>query len=383
MFNPAIANLTAPPVAIVQNWIDDYSGHCGELIDLSQAVPDHPAHADLLLALGRCAADTKSLGYGAIEGEDALRTAYASHLMALYDAPVGMEETLITSGCNQAFITAAMTVAGAGDDVLMMRPAYFNHDSTLAMMGINTRFVDTYADAGFIPDPAAIDKAITPKTRAVALVSPNNPTGAIYQPDVLDEIAKLCLDHDIWLILDETYRDFLPIGQRPHSLLSGPARHRVIMLYSFSKAYAIPGHRLGAVMAPTKAITQMAKIMDNIQICAPRAAQRALAPMIEKLASWRADNAERMAHRALAFQAAIDKSTGWNITSMGAYFGYVRHPGKMDSMAMAGDLVRKAGVLTIPGGFFGNGQDQFLRFAFANADVTAIEQLPERLALSG
>lgn len=387
MFNPAIARLTAPPVAIVQNWIDQYQGDHGPLIDMSQAVPGYPAHADLLAALGQHGASEDSLGYGAIEGEAALRQAYADHMTSLYGASVDTEEVLITAGCNQAFITAAMAVAGAGDQVLMTRPNYFNHDSTLEMMGVTTGFVETSAENGFIPDIAAIEAAITPQTRALALVSPNNPTGAIYPPERLDEIAACCLKHNIWLILDETYRDFLPQQNKghtpPHDLLQSPARRRVILLYSFSKSYAIPGHRLGAVVAPGEAIIQMAKIMDNIQICAPRAAQRAVAPMITALAPWRQENAARMQQRAAAFRAGFADIAGWEITSMGGYFAYVRHPATADSMTVAADLVRQSGVLTIPGGFFGTGQEPFLRFAFANAEIDAIEDLPQRLAHFG
>jgi len=381
MFNPAITQLTAPPVAIVQNWIDLYDGHCGPLIDLSQAVPGYPAHADLLAAMGAAGADPESLSYGAIEGEIQLREAYAAHMAERYAVSVSPEEVIITAGCNQAFITAAMAVAGAGDQVLMTRPAYFNHDSTLAMTGVQTGFVETRAEDGFIPSVDSITAAITPQTKALALVSPNNPTGAVYPSGQLEAIAACCRRHGIWLILDETYRDFLPPEAMPHQLLAGDARDRVILLYSFSKSYAIPGHRLGAITAPVEAVSQMTKIMDNIQICAPRAAQRALAPMIAALAPWRDENTARMAERARAFRAAFARQDDWQIASMGAYFGYVRHPGMAGSLAMAEALVRQAGVLTIPGGFFGDGQEPFLRFAFANAETEAISQLPERLNL--
>ena len=354
MFNPAIARLTAPPVAIVQNGIDPYQGDHGPLIDMSQAVPGYPAHADLLAALGQHGASKDSLGYGAIEGEAALRQAYADHMTSLYGASVDTEEVLITAGCNQAFITAAMAVAGAGDQVLMTRPNYFNHDSTLEMTGVKTGFVETSAEDGFIPDIAAIDAAITPQTRALALVSPNNPTGAIYPPERLDEIAACCQRNNIWLILDETYRDVLPQQNGghtpPHDLLQSAARGQVILLYSFSKSYAIPGHRLGAVVAPGEAIIQMAKIMDNIQICAPRAAQRAVAPMITALAPWRQENAARMQQRAAAFRQVL-RYCGLGNHVDGGYFAYVRHPAAADSMTVAADLVRQSGVLTIPAGF--------------------------------
>jgi len=379
MINPALNSLTAPPVAVVQNWIAQYSGSLGPLIDMSQAVPGYPPHPALLEELARQAAAPETLGYGAIEGEETLREAYASHMSRCYGSLVKPDETLITSGCNQAFIIAALTVAGADDQVLMMRPSYFNHEATLKMMGIRIGYVEAEAAAGFVPDPARIKAAITPATRALALVSPNNPTGAIYPPAVLNAIRDICADHGIWLIIDETYRDFLPDARPPHELLHGHWQEKVILLYSFSKAYCIPGHRLGAVVAGRDIIAEMAKIMDNIQICAPRAAQRAVAPMIDALADWRAENSQRIASRAALFREVFDGLDGWQIASLGAYFGYVRHPGAENSIAVAEDLVARTGVLTIPGGFFGQNQDRFLRFAFANADSKAISSLPERL----
>ena len=380
MFNPAITQLTAPPVAIVQNWINAYDNAHGPLIDLSQAVPGYPPHADLITALKDAAADQASLSYGDIEGEPSLRQAYAQEMTRVYGQPLAMDQILITSGCNQAFIISALTVAGAGETVLMTEPGYFNHESTLAMLGIKTASVPALAEHGFIPSLDDIAQAITSATKALALVSPNNPTGAIYPPDHLSAILTLCHDRGIWLILDETYRDFITQDAPRHDLLNHPGRERLILLYSFSKAYCIPGHRLGAVCTSTNAIQEMAKIMDNIQICAPRVGQQAIAPMIHSLQGWRQDNNEKMAERAAAFRQAFDDIAGFEIAAMGAYFGYVRHPFQATSLNVAETMAKTVGVLTIPGDFFGKGQERYLRFAFANAEVEAIQQLPERLS---
>ena len=385
MFNPAISQLTAPPVAIVQNWIDAYDGAHGPLIDLSQAVPGYPPHPDLVTALANAASDAASLSYGDIEGEAELRQAYAEEMMRIYGHDVAMDQVLITSGCNQAFIISALSIAGAGDTVLMTEPGYFNHDSTLAMLGIKTASVPATAENGFIPSLDAIENAITPHTKAphvkaLALVSPNNPTGAIYPPDHLSDILTLCHDRGVWLILDETYRDFIAADQPRHQLLDHHGRDRLILLYSFSKAYCIPGHRLGAICTSPDAIKEMAKIMDNIQICAPRVGQQAVAPMIKSLVAWRQDNNEKMAARADAFRQAFDRIDGFEIAAMGAYFGYIRHPFKDTSLNVAEDMAKRVGVLTIPGDFFGKGQNQYLRFAFANAEIDAIKQLPTRLS---
>ena len=381
MFNPAISQLTAPPVAIVQNWIDAYDGTHGPLIDLSQAVPGYPPHPDLVSALATAASDAASLSYGNIEGEAELRQAYAEEMMRIYGHDVAMDHVLITSGCNQAFIISALSVAGAGDTVLMTEPGYFNHDSTLSMLGNKNASVPVLAEDGFIPSLDAIEKAITPQTKALALVSPNNPTGAIYPPDHLSDILTLCHDRGIWLILDETYRDFIAVDHPRHNLLAHHGRDRLILLYSFSKAYCIPGHRLGAVCTSADAIKEMAKIMDNIQICAPRVGQQAIAPMIKSLVAWRQENNEKMAARAEAFRQAFDQIDGFEIAAMGAYFSYIRHPYEKTSLDVAEAMAKRVGVLTIPGDFFGEGQQHYLRFAFANAEIDAIKQLPTRLSV--
>ena len=382
MFNPAITRLTAPPVSVVLDWRASYDGSKGALIDMSQAVPGYPAHPDMLQALADAAATPDAARYGRVEGDDGLRDAYATHLSTLYDAPIAPEQTHITSGCNQAFVAVALAVAGRGEEILMMRPCYFNHESALGMLGIDIAYVDCHSENGMRPLPADIDAAIGPKTRALALVSPNNPCGTIYPADLLDEIFQLCKRRGIWLILDETYRDFLPLNSdRPHRLFGHEGwQDTLIQLYSFSKSYCMPGHRLGAVTGGKALVDELAKIIDNIQICAPRTPQIAVAPMLTQLADWRQDNRERIAARSDLFSKVIAGMEGWTLLSTGAYFGYVKHPFTgTPSIEVAQRMAREVGVLTIPGTFFGDGQEDYLRFAFANAGRDVIAELPDRL----
>lgn len=382
MFNPAITRLTAPPVSVVLDWRASYDGSKGALIDMSQAVPGYPAHPDMLQALADAAATPDAARYGRVEGDDGLRNAYTTHLSKLYDAPIAPEQTHITSGCNQAFVAAALAVAGRGEEILMMRPCYFNHESALGMLGIDIAYVDCHSENGMRPLPADIEAAIGPKTRALALVSPNNPCGTIYPADLLDEIFQLCKRRGIWLILDETYRDFLPLNSdRPHRLFGHEGwQDTLIQLYSFSKSYCMPGHRLGAVTGGKALVDELAKIIDNIQICAPRTPQIAVAPMLTQLADWRQDNRERIAARSDLFSKVIAGMEGWTLLSTGAYFGYVKHPFTgTPSIEVAQRMAREVGVLTIPGTFFGDGQEDYLRFAFANAGRNVIAELPDRL----
>lgn len=381
-FNPLVEKLAPPPVPSVFAWGRAYDGSRGPLIDLSQAVPGYPPHPDMLALLGEMASSTAYCGYGPIEGDADLRRAYAEHVSQVYGATLEPSNIHVTSGCNEAFASAAMTVAGPGQTVLMTNPFYFNHDTTLAMMGVKMRTVACRPEDGFLPKPDTIAAAITPDVRAVALVSPNNPTGAVYPPDLLLAIFELCRARDIWLILDETYRDFLPeAGRAPHGLFARDDwQEHLISLYSFSKSLCIPGHRLGAITAGSKTVEQIAKVMDNLQICAPRSAQAAVARALPMLAAWREDNRQEIVRRAEALTQTMAKLPEWRVDSLGAYFAFVHHPfPALESAAVAERLAREAGVICIPGAYFGEGQEAYLRFAFANADVETISLLEERL----
>jgi aspartate/methionine/tyrosine aminotransferase len=186
----------------------------------------------------------------------------------------------------------------------------------------------------------------------------------------------------VTLVLDETYRDFLPPGhERPHSLLWGDAwRGSTMQLYSFSKSYAVPGHRLGAIVADAGLLDEVVKIMDCLMICPPRAAQAALAWGVEGIRAWRGEVRATINRRAALFQANVAAAPGWSVSAIGAYFAYVRHPMVGSAEAAAARLAEVAGLVTLPGSFFGPGQEDHLRFAVANVDEDAIGAIGARLA---
>ncbi|MQP39910.1 aspartate/tyrosine/aromatic aminotransferase [Brucella pseudogrignonensis] len=383
IINPLIDKLSAPPIPAVQAWARQYDGAHGPLIDLSQAVPGYPPHPDMLRFLGEAASSVAYAGYGPIEGETVLREAYARHVGNLYGAEIKANNVHITSGCNQAFIAAIMCVAQSGDTVLATDPFYFNHQSSLEMLGIRSETMLCRAENGFVPDIEDVRAALHKGVRALVLVSPNNPTGAIYPPQLLTQIYAACRDNGTWLLLDETYRDFLSdADQAPHDLfkeVDWPSH--LIQLYSFSKSFCIPGHRLGAIVAGADMVANVAKVMDNLQICATRAPQIAVSRAIEPLKSWRDDNRKEIARRAEALRVSMSNVAGWHVEAVGAYFAFVRHPyDGSSSVAVAERLAKTTGIITLPGSFFGESQDAFLRFAFANVDVAGIEATAARLS---
>lgn len=381
-FNPLIARLSPPPIPSVQAWAKAYDGARGPLINLSQAVPGYPAHPQMLSWLAEAAGSQDYTGYGPIEGDLPLRETYAAHVSEIYGASVSAANIHMTAGANQAFMCLAMAVAAAGDAIALPSPFYFNHETTLAMLGIRVVPVACDAEDGFLPNMDAVRGAIAGGVKALVLVTPNNPTGAIYPPDLLREALELCRRNDVWLILDETYRDFLPEGGgKPHDLLSVPGwESNLALIYSFSKSYCIPGHRLGAVTAGPEMVEQLAKIMDNMQICAPRVPQAAVTKAIPALADWRHGNRAEIARRAEALGQVMAKLPAWKIGAMGAYFAYIRHPFEgVRAEVVAEKLASDYGVICLPGVYFGEGQEPYLRFAFANADAPTILELENRL----
>lgn len=384
--NPLVEILSSPPIPEVQAWKHDYDGRLGPLLDLSQAVPGYPPHPDMLRWLGEAASSVAMTGYGNIEGEPELRDAYATWVSNIYVAEIKSSNVHVTSGCNQAFMAAMMAIAGPGDRVLLTNPCYFNHETTLRMNGVGVDYVDCQAEDGFLPTAAAVEAMIAEGVRALAVVTPNNPTGATYPDGLLQELFELCRARGIWLILDETYRDFLPLDDSaPHGLFALPDwQDNLIGLYSFSKSFCIPGHRVGAVTAGEALVDQIAKVMDNLQICAPRPPQAALARAIPALSDWRRANTREIAERAAALREVMAQAEGWEISALGAYFAFVRHPfSELSAYDAAHKVAREAGVITIPGSFFGHGLEGYLRVAFANADVATIGQLGQRFSACG
>jgi aspartate/methionine/tyrosine aminotransferase len=383
ILSPRLLATAAPPIPAARAWAARYQGRAGPALDLTQAVPGYPPPPELLRRLGEAAGSAAFAGYGPIAGDDALREALAADISARYGAPIAPAEVAITAGCNLAFAMVMAALAAEGEAVLLPTPHYFNHHMTLTLQGARPIPLPTRAEDGFVPDPALIEALLVEhRAKAVVLVSPNNPTGAVYPAAVIEAVARICRTHGAALVLDETYRDFLADPAPPHTLFQDPDwRDVLVHLYSFSKAYCVPGHRLGAVVAGAAFQAELAKALDTLQICPARPAQAVLAWAIPALAEWREGNRAMMAERAAFFRQQVSQLPGWRLDAIGTYFAYLRLPeGAPDSMAAAEALAAEQGLMTLPGPFFGPGQERHLRLAFANAGADVLAQVPARLA---
>jgi aspartate/methionine/tyrosine aminotransferase len=383
--SPAMAATFAPPVMEARRWLAEARLPPGlDLINVSQAAPVDPPPEPLRRALAEAILTDPAVHlYGPVLGLPDLRAELAADTARRYGGQVAPEQVAITAGCNQAFTAVMATLAGAGDAVILPTPWYFNHRMWLDMAGIATQALPTGPD--LLPDPEAAAALIAPATRAIVLVSPNNPGGAEYPPGLVAAFRDLARARGLALVIDETYRDFLSWPDAPHGLFTDPDwDDTVISLYSFSKAYRLTGHRVGAMLASPARLAEAEKFLDTVAICAPQAGQHAALWGMRHLGQWLAgERAEVLARRA-AMAAGFAALPGWRLLGCGAYFAYVEHPFAEPSDALARRLVAEAAILLLPGTMFtpeaDAGGSRALRIAFANLDVPGIGRLFERLA---
>jgi aspartate/methionine/tyrosine aminotransferase len=383
---PRTATTFAPPVMEARRWLQGVTFPADRpLINVSQAAPVEPPPDALRQVMADVALrrDDAHL-YGPVLGLPDLRTELAARTGAIYGGQVSQDQVAITSGCNQAFAATIATLCAEGDEVILPTPWYFNHKMWLDMSGVNAVALPTGPD--LLPDSEAAAGRITARTRAIALVSPNNPAGVEYPADLIQAFFDLARSRGIALILDETYRDFHSGSGAPHALFADPDWHdTLIHLYSFSKAYRLTGHRVGAMITAPARLAEVEKFLDTVAICPGQIGQHAALWGMQNLSQWLAGERAEILRRRAAIEAGFPQleALGWRLLGVGAYFAYVAHPFGISSQELAQDMVRSQSILCLPGTMFcpagdANGARQ-LRIAFANADTAGIGVLFDRL----
>ena len=383
--NSRVDIVQAPPIPEAWTWIEGIE-MAEPLIDVCQAVPASPPPEALLAHVSRRARDGSTARYTDIFGMPALREALAGDINTLYGGDVGAGDVMITAGCNQAFFNTMLALAGEGDQVILPVPWYFNHEMTARMLGISVVPLGFRPDRQGVPDPDDARRLVSGRTRAIVLVSPNNPTGAVYPPEVIHGFLDVARQAGCALVIDETYRDFLSPGTRPHDLFTdGQWRDTLVHLYSFSKVYCLTGYRVGAAVAGGRLQGALEKVCDCVQISPPHLGQEAALYGLGHLDSWRRHNAGIMGERAEALARAFTRNDlAWELVSAGAYFAYVRHPFRgTAAVDVARTLAVEDGLLTLPGSWFGPDQEDYIRLAFANLEADAMPVIAGRLAQAG
>ncbi|HUX28875.1 MAG TPA: aminotransferase class I/II-fold pyridoxal phosphate-dependent enzyme [Terracidiphilus sp.] len=343
-------------------------------INLAQGVCDTPVPAPVeaeAIAAIRAGYNI----YTRLDGITRLRNAISAKQQRDYGLSYDPEtEVLVASGATGGLHAASMALLNPHDEVLLFEPFYGYHVATLKSMRVKPVLVPL-AEPDWALDVDALKAAITPRTRAILLNTPANPSGKIFTRAELESVADVCREHDLFLFTDEIYEYFIYDGHQHISpaTLEG-MRERTIVMSGFSKTFSVTGWRLGYVTADAKWMAAMAYFHDLTYVCAPSAFQHGAAAGLEQLPPefYTQLAADHQSKRERILAALRDAGMGPSVPA-GAYYVLAdvsRLPGKT-AAEKARNLLAATGVAAVAGSaFFRHGRgENLLRFCFAKKDA--------------
>jgi aspartate/methionine/tyrosine aminotransferase len=265
--------------------------------------------------------------------------------------------------------------------VVLTAPYFVNHEMAIrAIGGVPIEAPSSEAD-GFSPTWSSIEPHVTPRTRAVVLCSPSNPTGAVIEKSEVTRIVHELASRGVIVFSDETYLHFVHEGAESASAAAADGwRENVVAIGTFSKSFGMTGWRAGYMLADRAVCDQALKIQDAMIICAPMISQIAVEAAIRD--DW--NYAHAFQHELIARRTALQEGIAkiprlhWTPTS-GGFFAFVNVAGCEDSMALASDILDRAHVVTIPGATFGTAGAGFLRLSYGAASVAEVREACGRL----
>jgi aspartate/methionine/tyrosine aminotransferase len=303
--------------------------------------------------------------YGPIEGDPALKEALKRKLIEFNGIELDNKEIMVTAGSNQAFVNIILSICSPGDEVIMFMPYYFNHVMAVQLASAQPVFAPC-RDDDMQPDIDALLPLITSKTKAIVLISPNNPTGAVATLDTVEALQKICNEKKLWFISDEAYEYFLfeeGINGGRHITPKGP---NVINTYTFSKAYGMAGWRVGYAVYPRSLKPAMDKCQDTIPINACQFSQQlALAALRDTDKNWLIEKMETLKrNRETVWQALEPLHRFGGVKSPGSIYFFCKLPPGVDDMKAVEFLATKHKVWVLAGSGFG--YRGWLRVSFGN-----------------
>lgn len=323
-------------------------------VSLGQGVVNYGPPAQAIEAVARMTENPANHKYQAVGGIPDLVDALWEKVRVENGIAYDGNGLMVTAGSNMAFLNAVLAVADPGDEIILPLPYYFNQEMAIRMANCVPVTVPTRPD--FQLDVGRLAAAITPRTRAIVTVSPNNPSGAVYSREDLSDVSRLCARHGIYHFSDEAYEWFVHEDARHFSpaSLPGAAAH-TLSFFSFSKNYGMASWRVGYVVYPSTLHDALNKVQDTNVICAPVASQHvaltalrsgreAVASHLGGLSSVRTQVFDALGE--LGALASFPRTRG-------AFYVLVRLPGVDLPMAFNEAMVRDHRVATVPGFAFG------------------------------
>jgi aspartate/methionine/tyrosine aminotransferase len=352
-------------------------------ISLGQGVVSYGPPAEAIGRLPQLMADGQLHKYQPVAGYPPLVEAIAAKLAGENGLHTqGVSRIMVTAGSNMAFLNSVLAVSDPGDEFILPTPFYFNQEMAIRMCGCEPVLVPTRADWSL--DVDALAAAITPRTRAIVTVSPNNPTGAVYSEADLRAVNALCARAGLYHFSDEAYESFTFDGARHFSPGSIPGAHaHTFSFYSFSKNFGMAGWRVGYVVFPAALAEAMEKVQDTNLICASVPSQL-LALEALRLGTDRVRaNLEELARvRSIVYASLAELGDLVRFPrTNGAFYILMRLPGVEEGLAFNRAMIEKHKVATIPGFAFGLAdvrRDNYQRLSFGALDAATAAEGVER-----
>jgi aspartate/methionine/tyrosine aminotransferase len=339
-------------------------GH--HVISLGQALPFFPPPPSALRAAEAALQARDVHFYSTDPGRPKLRALLAERL-AEFGISCGFEDLVITAGANHAFATALTTLVNPGEEVVLPAPYFTNHQMQVQASGAVAIEAPLADQRTYCLTWDDIAPALTPRTRAVVLCNPSNPTGAPVTAEHGTRIVRELAGRGIIVISDETYMQFVYDGDHWSAASVADWRRNVVVIGTFSKSFAMMGWRVGFLLADRSVCEQATKIQDAMIICAPTISQMAAEGALRDDWSYAAQfHAEFVRRRQLvAERISTIPTVSWSPTG-GGFFAFARVEGCTDSTALATRLLEEAHVVTIPGAAFGRSGEGCLRLSFGS-----------------
>jgi len=302
-----------------------------------------------------------------------LREALSQKLNDFNHIPAKSEEVLVTSGGTQALFSAFYVLLNPGDELIVPDPGFLVYGSQVILAGGNPVFLPIREENHFQIDPDELEKMITLKTKAILLNSPSNPTGMVINREILEKVAEIAKEHNLFIISDELYEDILFDGRKHLSIASLPEmKERTISIFGFSKSYAMTGWRIAYVTCPEFLVKEMIKIQQNTAVCPNSVTQRAVLYGLQNQQETKASIEKMRAayqERRDVIMNGFSEIDGFEcLPPQGAFYAFpnITKTGK-NSEELSMYLLDECGVVTVPGNAFGQYGEGYLRFSFATS----------------
>ncbi len=307
---------------------------------------------------------------GVIELRRAIASYHANDLR-----PDPENQIMVSCGATEAIQMALFTLVDPGDEVIVITPAWPNYFGQIGMCGAVLKVVPAREENDFVPDPDDIKRAITDKTKLIILNSPSNPTGAVIDRDTCAAIAALLRERDIYIITDEIYSKLVydEAGYTSITSFEGLA-DKTVYISGFSKMFAMTGWRLGYAIARPDIIRNMTKLHENGASCLPAPSQMAAAYGLRNCLPEIDAMRESYRRRRDLICSLVDETKGLSIRPpKGAFYAFVNakplcQATGMTSRQLCMDLLKKTGVVTVPGSGFGDQGEGYIRITYATSD---------------